>query len=125
MEERLDPARLARAVERLLGARPELAAPADPVDLDVRPVSPLFTHLELAGAGGDGRPRTAADVRWVLDRCLARSRGAALLVAYVDPGGVAPGQLVLACRGPAAVAPDTCAGLSRRLLELYAEIGGG
>ncbi len=112
---RLDPARLSRAVERLLGGtRPEREAGG---------LSGSFAHLPMAAATAAERYRTAESACWVLGRCLESGRSTShLLVAYLDPGEHEAGHLLVAGRGPEVADDDACIALSETLLELYREL---
>lgn len=118
--DRLDPERLARAVDRLLGGRPDLRARSVPGETtDPGP----FTHLDLPTVGAAERRRAAETVCWILGRCLESDRATSrLLVAYLDPGGQESGHLLVAGRGPAVADAETCAALSETLLELYRDL---
>jgi hypothetical protein len=119
---RLDPLRLARAVEHLVGVRPELCGPREATTGGPAGSAP-FAHLDLAAVAAAERSRAAETVCWVLGRCLESGRaGSLLLVAYLDPGEHEAGHLLVAGRGPAVADADACAALSETLLSLYREL---
>ena len=122
---RLDPLRLARAVERLVGGRPELGRPRE-TTTGGPAGSTQFTHLDLAAVAAAERSSAAETMRWVLEHCLESGRaGSLLLVAYLDPGEHETGHLLVAGRGPAVADAAACAALSETLLTLYRELDPG
>jgi len=118
---RLDPRRLSRAVDRLLGRHPELGGGPGTGGL-----SATFAHLDLGRVTNDESWRTADTVRWALGRCLQSGNAtAALLVAYLDSGEQGTGHLMVAGRGPAIADAEACVALSEALLEVYRDLGPG
>ena len=121
-QSRLDPLRLARAVEQLVGGRPELGRPRETTTGGPAGSAP-FAHLDLAAVAAAERSSTAETIRWVLGHCLESGRaGSRLLVAYLDPGEHESGHLLVAGRGPAVADAEACAALSETLLTLYREL---